>query len=74
MTAMSISAALTGFGMPWRRNRAGVRQCAEALRDIPRRMETVKRETDPLGWKIQHRPQLNLPAEYQRKLEGLRGR
>lgn len=57
----------------WQRNRAGVRQCAEALRDIPRRMETVKRETDPLGWKIQHRPQLNLPAEYQRKLEGLRG-
>ena len=53
-------------------NRAGAQQCAEALRDIPRRMETVKRETDPLGWKIQHRPQLNLPAEYQRKLGRLR--
>ena len=55
----------------WQGNRAGVRRCAEALRDIPRRMETVKRETDPLGWKIQHRPQLTLPAEYQQKIKQL---
>ena len=54
-------------------NEAGARQCAEALREIPRWMETVKRETSPLGWKIQHRPQLTLPAEYQQKLKQLRG-
>ena len=45
--------------------------CRERLLGLPARLEQVKAGTDPLAWKLQHKPELRLPAEYREKLKAL---
>lgn len=45
--------------------------CAEKMREIPERLEEVEKETDPLAYRINDKPELELPEEYWDVLESL---
>ncbi len=45
--------------------------CAGKMRGIPERLEEVEEETDPLAYRINDKPELELPTEYWGVLESL---
>ena len=46
----------------------------EALLELPKKLEEVKRRSDSLAFRIQHKPELRLGAAYQAKLRALEGK
>lgn len=46
--------------------------CKQLILQIEDMLEQVKQETDPLAWKLQHTPELDLPQEYINKMQLLR--
>lgn len=47
------------------------RVCASLLREIPEMLELVREETTPMAWKLEAKPQLELPPEYRQLLADL---
>ncbi len=47
--------------------------CAQKLLTLPDQMNAVMEGSSALAWRVQHIPQLTLPAEYQEKLEQIPG-
>lgn len=47
--------------------------CRQELLKIPKMLSNVLEDTDPLAWKVQHVPELELPQEYQDVLTQLEG-
>ena len=45
--------------------------CREKLLRIPAMLDAVEKKTDELAWKQQHKPELELPEEYQVILQTL---
>lgn len=46
--------------------------CAETAVNIPLRLEAVKEQTSSLGWKVQDKPELDLPEEYKEVIDLLK--
>ena len=47
--------------------------CAQKLLTLPDQMNAVMEGSSALAWRVQHIPQLTLPAEYQEKLVQIPG-
>ncbi len=46
--------------------------CAETAVNIPLRLEAVREQTSSLGWKVQDKPELDLPEEYKEVIDLLK--
>lgn len=46
--------------------------CAETAVNIPLRLEAVREQTSSLGWKVQDKPELDLPKEYKEGIDLLK--
>lgn len=46
--------------------------CRNKLLDIPNMLARVEENTDPLAWKLEHKPELMLPENYRQMLETVR--
>ncbi len=44
-------------------------RCKKELVDLADKLESVKAETNPLAWKIQDKPELELSDEYMKMIE-----
>ena len=50
---------------------ASAEACRKKMMEIPEMLDRVKKNTSPISWKIQHKPELELPIIYQNKLKNL---